>query len=170
VAKSVGLCFNDSPFRRGKLDASTLDQQLDHVEREREQLAGELERLQESLRGMRSTEEQLGSAEKLLQELNGRLDNGLDFELKRQIVQTLVEEVRVDTAVEDGVKLAYVHVTYLFEEPSNGDKPNTRTCKRAARRAFHCQGTRIGRLYRWRHPSPPRCVNTTLQAGIWGVG
>jgi hypothetical protein len=50
--------------------------------------------------------------------LNGRLDAPVTWELKREIVETLVGSVRVDTVEESGKKEALVHVIYSFDPPN----------------------------------------------------
>jgi hypothetical protein len=68
--------------------------------------------------GSQAVGKPLRSAEDLLQELGRRLDEPLDWELKRQLVQTLVEAIRVETVEQDGKKQAVVTVSYRFTPPA----------------------------------------------------
>jgi hypothetical protein len=60
---------------------------------------------------------QLHSAEALLEKLRGRLDAGVSWELKRQLIEALAGGIRIDTCEEDGKRCASVVVTYRFVSP-----------------------------------------------------
>jgi len=49
---------------------------------------------------------------RLLEKLRGRLDQGLSWEVKRQLVEALVGGIRIDTCEEDSKRCASVTVTY----------------------------------------------------------
>jgi hypothetical protein len=53
--------------------------------------------------------------ELLPKELNGHLVQPLTSELKRELVEALVEGIRVDTIEENGKKEAILHVAYRFD-------------------------------------------------------
>jgi hypothetical protein len=83
-------------FRRGRIDTDTLDQYLDAIDTE----AAELQRQIESATRALSTDDhatQLRSGEGLLAALRKRLDGRISAELKRKIVEALVESIRADT-------------------------------------------------------------------------
>jgi len=102
-------------YRRGRIDESDLDRQLDEVQQEEEGVRGELAVLQERLRSVQEKEEGLRGALELLKRLARELEEPITWELRRQLVEALVEGVRVDT-VQDGAgrKEAHVTVTYRF--------------------------------------------------------
>jgi len=63
-------------------------------------------------------EAQAKSAAALLTELRERLvGDGLDFETKREIVRTLVGQIRVDTEGTGHRKVAHVSMRYWFGDP-----------------------------------------------------
>ncbi|MBM3286755.1 MAG: recombinase family protein [Candidatus Eisenbacteria bacterium] len=104
-------------YRRGRIDEPTLDRQLDEIAVEREALIDEINRLDRATESAMTTEARLRSTADLLRELNHRLDQPLTWELKRQIVEVLVEAVRVDTIEEDGKRDTRATVTYRFCTP-----------------------------------------------------
>jgi transcriptional regulator with XRE-family HTH domain len=61
---------------------------------------------------------QLKSAEGLLAMLRKRLDNPISPELRRRIVETLVEGIQADTVERWGVAQSSITVTYRFAQPS----------------------------------------------------
>ena len=119
------------------------------VEGERRELAKALEEARERLDGVQQATSHLDSAETLIRELNGRLDGPVSWELKREIVETLVEGILVETVEKDGRKEAVVHVTYRFDPVESRIETRTDT------RAVHNQGSRIGRSYRYQPRPPP---------------
>ena len=102
-------------FRRGRIDEFSLDRQLDQIQLEETDIQRDIENVQENLRCVQEKESSLQSAKELLQRLSQRLEEPLTWELRRQLVEVLVEVIRVDT-VEDsaGRKQAKVTVTYRF--------------------------------------------------------
>jgi site-specific DNA recombinase len=130
-------------YRRGTIGDELLDRQMAEIERERRELKEALDEARQRLTGVQDATSHLDSADTLLRELNRRLDDPLTWELKREIVETLVEGIRVDTTEEGGRREAIVHVTYRF------DPPNARVVTRTDTRAVHNQGSRIGRSYRY---------------------
>jgi site-specific DNA recombinase len=108
-----------SLYRRGRIDDAALDQQLDEIQREEKAIKEQIAMLQEQLRGADVAEVRLRSAEDLLRELNQRLDEPLTWELKRQLVEMLVDSVRVATVEQDGKKEAVVTATYRFASTEN---------------------------------------------------
>src|SRR5271168_1038985 len=90
-------------FRRGRIDDKTLDQQLDQINSEVFGLHAAIEAAARALSaGDRAA--QLRSAEELLATLRSRLDGPIPAELKRRIVEILVERIQADTVERWGVQ------------------------------------------------------------------
>jgi site-specific DNA recombinase len=103
-------------FRRGRIDETTLDKQMDEIEKESAGLRAEIE-AESRVLSSGDQREQLKSAEALLAALRKRLDKPISPELKRRIVETLVDNVRVDTVERWGVEQSQITVTYRFAQP-----------------------------------------------------
>jgi site-specific DNA recombinase len=102
-------------FRRGRIDESALDRQLDQIQQDEANMQKDLEDIQERLRCLQEKVDGLRYANELLQRLSEQLAQPLTWEVKRELVEALVEEVRVDTVEDDrGRKEAKVTVTYRF--------------------------------------------------------
>jgi site-specific DNA recombinase len=90
-------------FRRGRIDDATLDQQLDLIDAEAAGLQAEIENTTRALSaGDRAA--QLQSAESLLATLRNRLDGPVPPELKRRIVEILVDTIQANTVERWGVQ------------------------------------------------------------------
>ena len=74
-------------------------------------------------------QKKLESTADLLRELNRRLDEPLTWEVQRQLVELLVEAVRVDTIETNGKRRSQVTVTYRF--PTSQASTDNRTDGRA---------------------------------------
>ena len=102
-------------FRRGRIDEFALDRQLDQIQLDEADIQRDIEDLQELLRRVQEKESGLRSAKELLEQLSHRLEEPLTWELRRQLVEVLVEGICVDTVEESaGRKRANVTVTYRF--------------------------------------------------------
>ena len=104
-------------FRRGRIDAATLDQQLDEVERERGQLAVLIRELEDRRGQSAAAEARIRSVEDLLIRLSHCLGEPLTWEVKREVVESLVDSIRVETIPGDGTKEISAVVTYCFSTP-----------------------------------------------------
>jgi site-specific DNA recombinase len=103
-------------FRRGRIDDATLDQQLDQVDVEAADIQNDIEVLnREFAAGDRTA--QLVSAESLLETLRKRLDGPVPPELKRRIVEILVEKVEANTVERWGVEQSEITISYRFSQP-----------------------------------------------------
>lgn len=103
-------------FRRGRIDETTLDQQLDQIDSEATELRDEVQSASASLAvGDRTA--QLQSAEELLATLRKRLEAPIPREFKRRIVEILVESVVAKTIKRWGVEQSEVVITYRFSQP-----------------------------------------------------
>ncbi len=103
-----------SLFRKGRITEKDLDKQLDQISQEETAIRANMEDLTATLRGVTDETAQLQSTQALLQKLRGRLDQGISWEVKRQLVEALVGGVRIETIEEVGKKLASIIVTYRF--------------------------------------------------------
>lgn len=104
-------------YRRGRIDDTALDGQLDQIEQEKAQLRGRIRELEAGANGAQTAQRRLESTETLLQELAGRLDQPMTWELKRQLVELMVAGIRVETKTFDGVPEAEATVSYCFGLP-----------------------------------------------------
>lgn len=98
-------------YRRGRIDAGTLDRQLDEIEAELQSLRRELADTQSRSRESELLGSRVETTASLLQELNSRLDSTLSWETKRQVVEALVKRASVDAE-------GRLHVEYCFENTS----------------------------------------------------
>lgn len=104
-------------FRRGRIDEATLDQQLDQVGAETTEIQREIEGVtQELAAGDRTA--QLQSAEELLGMLRKRLDGPVPADLKRRIVEILVETVEANVVERWGIQQSEITIRYRFSQPS----------------------------------------------------
>lgn len=103
-------------FRRGRIDDATLDQQLDVIDAEAAGLQAEIELRSRALSAIDQAA-QLRSAEELLAALRKRLDGPIPPELKRRIVETLVERIHANTVEKWGVPQSELVITYRFSRP-----------------------------------------------------
>jgi transcriptional regulator with XRE-family HTH domain len=103
-------------FRRGRIDDSTLDAQLDQINAETFRLHAQIEAATHALSaGDRAA--QLQSAEELLATLRKRLDGPVAPDLKRRIMEILVEKIQADTVERWGVQQSEITITYRFSKP-----------------------------------------------------
>ena len=104
-------------FRRGRIDDATLDQQLDQINTEAFRLHAEVEAATHALAAGDRTA-QLQSAEELLASLRKRLDGPVPLELKRRIVEILVEKIQANTVERWGVQQSEIIINYRFNQPN----------------------------------------------------
>ncbi len=103
-------------FRRGRIDEATLDQQLDAINMEASGLQSGIEVAERAL-SAEDRAAQLRSAESLLATLRTKLAGPISFEMKRRIVETLVERVQADTVERFGVQQSEITIEYRFSQP-----------------------------------------------------
>jgi site-specific DNA recombinase len=101
-------------YRRGRLTDAGLDAQMDEIAKEEAALHDQIAGLQSQLRSVDTVANAVDSAEALLTRLRTRLDQPVSWELKRQLVETLVAGIQVETFETCGVKQARTTVTYRF--------------------------------------------------------
>jgi site-specific DNA recombinase len=110
-------------YRRGRIDAATLDRQLDAIQREETTLREQLEAAREGARAQSTRQERLQGAGALLRRLQVRLEEPLTAQVKRELIEQLVAAIVVDTEHAGTSrrgkpkKRAAVAVTYSFDEP-----------------------------------------------------
>ncbi len=103
-------------FRRSRIDDATLDQQLDQINTETVELGSDFDAATRTLAAGDRTA-QLQSAEALLETLRKRLNGPIPHELKRRIVEILVERVEANTVERWGVQQSEITISYRFSEP-----------------------------------------------------
>jgi site-specific DNA recombinase len=101
-------------FRKGRISNADLERQMGEIEREEDGLRTQIGDLTSGLRGVADVAAQIQSTKALLENLYDRLDQGLSWEIKRQLVEALVGAIRIDTDEEDGKRGASIGVTYRF--------------------------------------------------------
>jgi site-specific DNA recombinase len=103
-------------FRRGRIDEATLDEQLDLVNAETAELQSDIDLIARELSAGDRTA-QLQSAEALLETLRQRLAGPIPADLKRRIVEILVEKVEANTVERWGVQQSEITISYRFSQP-----------------------------------------------------
>jgi site-specific DNA recombinase len=106
-------------FRKGRISEDALDRQMDQIDGEEATIRASIEELSARLQGVEAGSARLSSAGALLSKLRARLDEPLSWEVKRQLIETLVGSIRVDTLQENGKRCAAVTVTYRFAKSVN---------------------------------------------------
>jgi site-specific DNA recombinase len=105
-------------YRRGRIDAATLDRQLDQIAEEESELRAQIAEQEAILSHSDRAQADLRSADALLRESRARLDASPDFATRQDIARILVERVVVDTRTDErGHKQATVTVLYRFDPP-----------------------------------------------------
>jgi site-specific DNA recombinase len=123
-------------FRRGRITDAQLDEQMNDIEAEEQALSQAIAELNQGAAHALQQAEYLVSAETLLNQLRTRLDEPLSWELKRQLIEVLVGNVRIDTAEHDGKKAGTVIVTYRFAS-SVVTCTDTRACNNCTLERVH---------------------------------
>jgi site-specific DNA recombinase len=112
-------------FRKGRIDESTLDRQLDDIKHEEEALIRQADALNQEYQSARNDVARVDALEPLLEQLRQHLDQPLKWEVKRQLVEILVESISVETHFDGARKVAKVVVTYCFDDSSQGKRTST---------------------------------------------
>jgi hypothetical protein len=100
-------------FRKGRIDEAALDCQLDEIQAEEESLRTRLaaartaEPEQEAVAA-------LANVPAMLERLREKLDAGVTWNLKRQLVEVLVDGITVETTGDEKSRQAVVNVRYRF--------------------------------------------------------
>jgi site-specific DNA recombinase len=123
-------------FRKRRIDEAALDAQLDEIDAEEQSLRDRLNTTQPVEPAQEL--EALENVEALLERLRAKLDEGVSWELKRQLIEVLVDGITVGT-IEAGTKRqAVVNVRYRFLSSAD-------TCT-DTRAGFNCTFERVHRV------------------------
>jgi len=115
-----------SLYRKGRITEDSVDRQMEQIAQEEDTLRGELSELSVRLEGMGTEAAQLAAARTALETLGARLEEPLSWESRRQLVESLVEGVRVDTRGEAEERIALITVTCRFSaSPAIRPRPIT---------------------------------------------
>ena len=130
-----------SLYRKGRITEDAVERQMQQTAQEEDTLRGELSELSVRLEGIGTEAAQLAAARTALETLGARLKEPLSWESRRQLVESLVEGVRVNTRGEAEARIAVITVTYRFSaSPAIRQRPVT------ARRATEALADRAPRL------------------------
>jgi site-specific DNA recombinase len=101
-------------YRRGRIDDACLETQLDDIQAEEEALKRQRREACEARDNAKDTAATLKNAADLLRQLRTRLDQGLSWGLKRQLVETLVGGIEINVVGESNSREAVVTIKYRF--------------------------------------------------------
>ena len=103
-----------SLFRKSRISEADLDRQMDQIDSEVAGLRANIEDVRATLRDVTDGAARLQSTSAVLEALRDRLEQGISWEVKRQLIEALVGGIRIDTSEEGGKRCASVSVTYRF--------------------------------------------------------
>lgn len=119
-------------FRKGRIDATSLDKQLDAIQAEEANLQNQTKELSARAQSVEESQSALRTAESLLRELNKRLDGPVTWEIKRELIEALVDHIRVQTVGAEGQpqhrKHAVVTVRYRFQQAASAQSTQVANC------------------------------------------
>ena len=102
-------------YRKGIITIDDLEGQLAAVKAETEAARARLRTVEQELADTELRKVQLTTIEDRLGEIRSILDGGLSYEVKRQIVELLVTQVKVTTAGEGADRHIDAEVTFAFD-------------------------------------------------------
>jgi len=105
-------------YRRKLIAFNDLEKQLVKIANEEAYLMTRLDSLEAKAKEQGKLEDKLHKTEELLARLQEVLRNPILYEVKRQVVELLVWEVRIDTVIEGDKKRAQVTITFAFDKNS----------------------------------------------------
>lgn len=103
-------------YRRKTISLNDLEKQLAKIATEEATLKARLEELQAKAKKQGQIEQKLGKAEELLNKLQEVLSNPISWEVKREVIELLVLEIKVNTIIEGNKKANEVIITFAFDE------------------------------------------------------
>lgn len=106
-------------FRRGRIDEASLEEQLRQIEAEEERLRSERRESSQARQVQQSASETVLSAEELLRQLRVRVEQGISWDLKRQLIEILVDGAEIETIQGQNGREAVVSVRYRFNSVSS---------------------------------------------------
>ncbi len=116
ISKSVEKERMLDLYRRQLISITDLENQLAKIASEESSLNAHLKELRASAREQEQVEKKLNNAEELIKDLQNVLRNPLTWEVKRQVVELLVWEVKVNTITQDNKKETRIILTFAFGE------------------------------------------------------
>ncbi|MCL0092076.1 recombinase family protein [Dehalococcoidia bacterium] len=105
-------------YRRKLISLNDLENQLVKIANEEAYLMTRLDSLEAKAKEQGKLDDKLHKTEELLVRLQEVLRNPILWEVKRQVVELLVWEVRIDTVIEGNKKRAEVTITFAFDKNS----------------------------------------------------
>lgn len=99
-------------YRVGVIDLSDVASQRQRIANQAAELRQQIAACVEQVEAVESARQRMATAEDLLLMLQTQLDRATSWELKRELIESLVKEIRVMTQPDRNVE---VNVTYLFE-------------------------------------------------------
>jgi site-specific DNA recombinase len=130
-----------SLYRKGRIGEATVERQMQEIAQEEDGLRAEIGELSQRLEGTGTQAVQLEAARTALDTLRARLQESPSWELRRQLVESLVERVRVDTRQEGQERVARIRATYRFSA-----NPATRQRQTGTQRGTQATRDRSPRL------------------------
>ncbi|MFS8514873.1 MAG: recombinase family protein, partial [Planifilum fulgidum] len=107
-------------YRKQLITSADVEEQLLKIAREKEALQKQAVELARKIEIEKQVEQQFNNAEELLTDLRSKLEKSPSFEDRRQIVKTLVREIRVKTETDEKGKLqADITVNFTFSHVVN---------------------------------------------------
>ncbi|MDA1229010.1 MAG: recombinase family protein [Chloroflexi bacterium] len=106
-------------YRRDRITLPDLERQLEKISAEERELNERIVELDSQAGIQEDYSSRLSQSRELLSELGSRLDEGVSWDVKRQLVETLVLSVNVETVLEGQSRKPNVTVTYAF--PGSAD-------------------------------------------------
>jgi site-specific DNA recombinase len=102
-------------YRKGRIAEEAVERQMQEMAEEEAALRGAMAELHRQLQGVAAEAAQMDMAAGALQRLATRLQAGpLDRDIRRELIENLVERVRVDTRQTGEQRQALIMVTYRF--------------------------------------------------------
>ena len=105
-------------YRKGRIGEAAVERQMQEIAAEEEALRAEMAELAQRLEGVDTEAAQLDTAAGVLEKLGARLQEPISWELRRELIESLVEKVRVDTRQKEGNREASITVTYRLSSHS----------------------------------------------------
>jgi site-specific DNA recombinase len=104
-------------YRKKIINSTDVEKQLGKIEQERNSLKGRISLLEKQIESEDTLADQFDTAEELLMQLQEKIKDEPTFEVKRDIVKTLVREVKIETENNEYDKpVANVSVNYTFSK------------------------------------------------------
>ena len=111
-------------YRKGRIGEDTVERQIGEIAAEEDALRVQMAELTRQLESVSSEAAQLDFATAVLDKLRARLHEELSWEARRELMESLVEQVRVDTRQEGEKRVARITVIYRLS-PRSGIGPET---------------------------------------------